>query len=126
MTNTTWNNKKELRNEWWNKMRLKYNIGLIISGISAFILYVIVVEFVVMKNSNEQGIEITLFTTIFQGIGYLIMIGIANLFYNLGAISEKFVNPKNIEEYRNKIFKIGFWFSCGVPFSIPVILLITY
>ncbi|NOZ47276.1 MAG: hypothetical protein GXO79_10925 [Chlorobi bacterium] len=126
MTNTTWNNKKELRNEWWSKMRLKYNIGLIISGISAFVLYVIVVEFVVMKNSNDQEVEITLFTTIFQGIGYLIMIGIANLFYNLGAISEKLVNPKNIEEYRNKIFKIGFWFSCGLPFLVPLILLITY
>jgi len=126
MTNTTWNKERELSIEWWSKMRLKYNLGLIFSGILAFILYAIVVELVVFKSSKNGEVEITLFTTIFQGIGYLIMIGIANLFYNLGAISERLVKPKNTTEYRNRIFDLGFWFSFCLPFLIPLILLITY
>jgi hypothetical protein len=30
MGNETWNNKAELRKEWWRKKRVEYNIGLII------------------------------------------------------------------------------------------------
>ena len=126
MTNTTWNNEKDLRVEWWSKMRLKYNYGLIFSGILAFILYVIVVEFVVFQSSKNTEIEITLFTTFFQGIGYLILIGIANLFYNLGQISERIVKPKNITKFRKRIFDLGFWFSISLPFLIPLVLIITY
>tara|TARA_R110001583_G_scaffold195383_1_gene372461 strand:+ start:801 stop:1184 length:384 start_codon:yes stop_codon:yes gene_type:complete len=126
MTNTTWNKEKELRVEWWSKMRLKYNYGLIFSGILAFILYVIIVEFVVFKSSKNTDAEITLFTIFFQGIGYLIMIGIANLFYNLGQITERIVKPKNTTEFRKRIFDLGFWFSVCLPFLIPLSLIITY
>ena len=120
---TTWNKEKELRNKWWNEKRGKYNLGLIISGILAFLLYALVIEFIVPFDAD---VEITLFTIIFQGIGYLIMMGIANLLYNMGAYSEKIIKPKNIDEYRNRTFNLGFWFSCGLPFLIPLILLITY
>ena len=120
---TTWNKEKELRNKWWNEKRGKYNLGLIISGILAFLLYALVIEFIVPFDAD---LEITLFTIIFQGIGYLIMMGIANLLYNMGAYSEKIIKPKNIDEYRNRTFNLGFWFSCGLPFLIPLILLITY
>lgn len=126
MTNTTWNKEKELSVEWWSKMRLKYNLGLIFSGILAFMLYAIVVELVVFKSSKNGEVEITLFTTLFQGIGYLIMIGIANLFYNLGQITERIVKPKDTAKFRNRIFDLGFWFSFCLPFLIPLILLITY
>ena len=123
MNNTTWNKEKELRIKWWNEKRSKYNLGLVISGILAFILYALIIEFIVPFDTD---VEITLFTIIFQGIGYLIMIGIANLFYNLGALSEKISNPKNIEQYRQITFNLGFCFSCSLPFLIPLILLITY
>lgn len=51
MSNNFWNKKAELRNEWWRKKRSKYNIGLIISGIIAFILQITVIEIV----SNESN-----------------------------------------------------------------------
>lgn len=126
MKNSTWNNDKELRLEWWNKMRRKYNSGLIISGIIAFILYLVVVEFIVLKSSENWDGEITIFTLFFQGIGYLIMIGLANLFYNLGAISERIIKPNNIFEYRNRTYNLGFWFSVCLPFIIPISLLVYY
>jgi hypothetical protein len=53
------------------------------------------------------------------------MMGIANLLYNLGAYSEKIIKPKNIDKYRKQTFNLGFWFSCGLPFLIPLVLLIT-
>ncbi len=120
---TTLNKKNELRKKWWEEKRGKYNIGLIISGILAFILYVLIIEFIV---PSDIDVEITIFTIIFQGIGYLFMMGIANIFYSLGAFSEKIIRPKNINKYRNRIFNLGFWFSCGLPFLIPLILFIKY
>lgn len=126
MGNDTWNNKAELRKEWWRKKRLNYNIGLIISGILAFVLSIIIVEFVVMKNDKNWEGEITIFTIIFQGIGFLFMVGIANLFYYLGQVSELIIEPENSEKYRNLTYKIGYWFSCGIPFLIPISLLIEF
>ena len=120
MGNETWNNKAELRKEWWRKKRVKYNIGLIISGLLAFILSIIVVELIVTKSEKNWEGELTIFSILFQGIGYLIMIGIANLFYYLGSVSELIIEPKNPEKYRNLTYKIGYWFSCGIPFLIPI------
>ena len=123
MKNATWNNEKSDRKKWWSEKRLKYNIGLIISGFLAFIAYSIVVEYVIPP---APDVEITLFTIIFQGIGYLIMMGIANIFYNIGEFSEKIIKPKNVDRFRKRTFNIGFWISCGLPFLIPIILLLTY
>ena len=123
MDTTTWNKEIEFRKKWWNERRGKYNIGLILSGIIVFFIYALVVEFIIPSSAD---IEITIFTIIFQGIGYLFMIGIANVFYNLGAIIEKMIEPKNAERFRKLTYNIGFWFSCGLPFLIPLILLITY
>ncbi len=117
------NTERENRTNWWNDRRKKYNIGLIISGILAFILYVFVVE-MVTNESNYLDLEITVFTISFQAIGYLIMIGIANLFYNFGAMFEKIINPKELSQYRKLTYNLGFWFSCSLPFLIPIILLI--
>lgn len=124
MENKYW--KVETRKKWWEKKRLNYNVGIILSGITSFILYVLIVEFIVFKSEKNWDGEITIFTLISQGIGFLFMIGIANLFYFLGSFSETIFKPKNIEKYRNLTYKIGFWFSCALPFSIPTILFIQY
>ena len=55
MGNETWNNKAELRKEWWRKKRLNYNIGLIISGILAFVLSIIIVEFVGWNHECQKS-----------------------------------------------------------------------
>lgn len=54
------------------------------------------------------------------------MLGIANLFYGLGAFSEKIFNPSNAEAYRNLVFKIGYYFSILLPFIIPILLFVVY
>ncbi len=107
---------------WWNKKRIKYNIGLIKSGFLAFICYALVVQFMIIP--KDPYAEITHFTTLFQGVGYLIMMLIANIFFFLGPITESIVKPIDVDRFRKRTFGFGYWFSFILPFSIPVILII--
>lgn len=109
--------------EWWCEKRLLYNFGLVTSGILAFILYVVVGVNFIMPYDND--FEITLFTLFFQGFGYLMMMGLANLCYNMGVYLD-LNNPENSEKFRKDLFKLGFSFSFLLPFSIPIMLLISY
>jgi len=104
---------------WWAARRLQYNFGLVVAGILAFIAYVVVGSTLLPPDAL---FEITIFTTLFQGIGYLFMIGCANLFYFIGPISESIVSPANPERYRRICFQLGFWFSVILPFFIPALL----
>ena len=70
--------------------------------------------------------EITLFTTAFQGIGYLFMMAIANVCYFAGPLSELLSKPQNIERYRRMTFQLGLWFSVHLPFAIPLIVAWSY
>lgn len=106
---------------WWSKQRWHYNIGLVVAGISAFACYVIVVG---IFHERLRDAEITIFTTLIQGIGYLFMMGIANLFYQLGPCAESICTPKNPDRFRRNLFRFGFWFSVMLPFTIPGLLLI--
>jgi hypothetical protein len=107
-------------NEWWGKRRKRYNISLISAGILAFISYATIIS--VFRRYFNQA-EITLFTTTVQGIGYLIMLAIANICYYIGPISERLSRPKNIVLYRKVAYSLGYWFSMALPFSIPGFLL---
>ncbi len=113
-----------IRKKWWENKRKYYNIGLLLSGIIAFILYVILGTTLIMPYDPE--FEITLFTIIFQGIGYFFMILIANLFYSLGNIIDKELNKENDEKFRKNLFKLGFVFSVSLPFLIPIMIVISY
>jgi hypothetical protein len=60
----------------------------------------------------------------FQGVGYLLMMGVANLCYSLGQVSERLIRPKNAERYRRIVYRLGFWFSVSLPFMVPLLLII--
>jgi len=105
--------------DWWASRRLQYNLGLIIAGVIAFIAYIVVGSTLLPA---EALFEVTIFTTIFQGVGYLFMIGVANLLYFIGPISESLISPADPDRYRRVCFQLGFWLSVALPFSIPVLL----
>ncbi len=115
---------KTAAKKWWADRRLKYNLGLVTAGILAFICYVIAGVNLIMPYDND--FEITLFTTAFQGVGYLFMILIANLFYNLGYWADKHYNKQGSDKFRRRLFNLGFWFSCGLPFIIPLWTVVDY
>lgn len=110
--------------QWWANKRLKYNIGLIIAGWSAFALYAFLGSWLIAPHDDE--FEITLFTTLFQGLGYLFMMGIANLFYGLGNYVDREFNKTNNERFRKRLYNLGFWFSVALPFSVPALIVIQY
>ncbi|MBY0478033.1 MAG: hypothetical protein K2Q24_10335 [Chitinophagaceae bacterium] len=107
--------------QWWANRRFKYNKGLVIAGLLAFLLYAIVGSLLIKDN-----FEITLFTIAFQGVGYLFMIGVANIFYGLGPLLDRLYNRQNDEGFRQKLFNLGYWFSFALPFSIPLLVVVFY
>jgi hypothetical protein len=120
--------KRRQSKTWWFEKRLEYNLGLIFSGVLAFFLYVFVVEFVVFNSDkvNTDDVEITIFTIIFQSIGYLFMIAFANIvFYGVSG-SEFNRKSENILKSRIHIYKTLFWISCCIPFLIPLFLFFKY
>ena len=110
--------------KWWEARRQNYNFGLIIAGIGAFICYAIVGIIFIMPYDSE--FEITLYTIFFQGIGYLVVIGVANLFYSLGYWADSKFNTANDPKFRIRLFNAGYWFSVGLPFLIPITMMIQY
>ncbi len=110
--------------DWWKERRLYYNIGLVVSGIVGFIAYTILGVTLIMPYDND--FEITLFTIAFHGIGYIVMMLIANVFYSLGNRIDLDLNKENSAKFRKKLFNIGFGFSVTLPFLAPIMILITY
>lgn len=109
---------------WWSKRRLRYNIGLVIAGVTAFILYVILGSYLIAPYDDE--FEITLFTIFFQGVGYLFMIGVANLLYNLGYLVDSKFNPNSSDAFRQRLYNLGYWFSFCLPFLVPLLTVVVY
>ena len=116
--------KNQTINKWWKQRRWQYNKGLLLAGITAFLLYAILGGILIEPYDHE--FEVTLFTTGFQGVGYLIMMGVANLFYFLGPALDKVLNKNNTEKFRFNLFNLGYWFSVALPFLIPLIIVIQY
>jgi hypothetical protein len=110
---------------WWEQRRLRYNIALVVAGVLAFAAYVGVVDRGISKGTMP-GAEITLFTIAFQAAGYLLLMGVANLCYNLGPWSESIIRPTNIGSYRSVAYWVGFWFSALLPFAIPALVAWSY
>jgi hypothetical protein len=116
--------KKESR-KWWESRRLRYNLGLVIAGILTFI----VTEFVSYRfiaPYDRSFNPAPLFVIIPQGLGYLCMMGVANVMYILGYVIDVRYNITGKDSFRKRLFNFGFWFSVGLPFIIPLSLFVEY
>lgn len=103
--------------DWWSARRRKYNIALAIAGLGAFLAYGMVPE---LPCTSGPEIEITLFTIPFQAFGYLVVMAIANLCFNLGRWLERGVRPQSVALYRRWAWGLGCGFSVILPFTIPI------
>lgn len=108
---------------WWEARRWRYNVGLVVAGVLAFLCYVTVCYTLLPRVLDPSRIEINFVTTLFQGVGYLFMMGVANVCYFLGPLSEWLFCPKDVERYRRVCYQTGFWLSVLLPFGIPALLM---
>lgn len=106
--------------DWWSAQRLRYNIGLVIAGILSFVCYA---SIIFAFENRIPGADINGLTTIVQGIGYLVMMRVANYCYAIGQISEGYLNPRDVSRFRRTTFRLGYWFSFTLPFLVPITLL---
>jgi len=108
------------------RRRLRYNIGLVVAGLLAFVCYVGVVDRGISTGAMP-GAEITLFTTAFKRLGYLFMMAVANVCYPRWALSESLVKPSNSARYRRRyVSASGFGSQCCCRFSIPALVARSY
>jgi hypothetical protein len=98
--------------EWWGQRRTRYNIGLFITGLLAFVAY---------ATRAFTGVEINVFTTIYLIVSFLLAIGMANIFYFLAPIPEQLLKPGNVSTYRNITYNLGFWFFVFILFISPLL-----
>jgi len=103
---------------WWEGRRLRYNIGLAVAGVVAWGLFV--AEGLLLTHWFSLSVSATLAT----GLLWLVAMGIANLLFFLGPVSERVLKPKDRDAYRRRIFGLGFWSSMAVPFLFPAAALI--
>ena len=102
---------------WWERRRLRYNAGLLLAGLLAFVLYLAV--YFSFSNRLPMEIDVTIFTIIFHGIAFAFYVFVANVFYCLGALSERLPRIRTLESHRQTTFALGFWFSVALPFLEP-------
>jgi small-conductance mechanosensitive channel len=53
--------------QWWERRRLQYNIGLLLAGILAFVLYLII--YFSFSSRLPQEIDVTIFTILLSSSG---------------------------------------------------------
>lgn len=98
--------------EWWGLRRARFNIGLVIAGLLAFGAY---------ATRAFADVGISVFTTIYLIVSFLLALGIANILYFMGPISERLLNPENVATYRNITYNFGFWFFVFILFISPLL-----
>lgn len=101
---------------WWEDQRGKYNYGLLFSGLLAFSLYFL--SYILFYKPVSFIGPPELFSFLFIIVSYLIYMGVANLFYNLGSIGESVLKPQNKQVFRHRFFNIGYWISILLPFFV--------
>lgn len=106
--------KASSNQQWWEDQRGRFNMGLIYGGIIAFGLYLF--SFILAVYPSAFFETQNLFSFLFIVVGYLIYMGVANLFYYLGPIFETVLKPIDTVAFRDRFFKIGYWFAILLPF----------
>ncbi len=106
--------------DWWLGKRWLYNISLVVAGISAFVCNHIVIDLFSETINNVEVGEMTILAIGGQSICFLIMMWMANMFYGLGLWAEKKFKPNDVRRFRRITFRLGYWFSVGLPFMIPL------
>jgi hypothetical protein len=103
---------------WWQARRLRYNLALAAAGWVAYGLAVALsYAFGRPVWAEWRG---ALGMTLFLGLGFLILMGVANVLYLLGPAVESWVKPAEPGRFRDTAWRMGFWGSVALPFVFPL------
>jgi hypothetical protein len=58
--------------------------------------------------------------TLFLGTAFLVVMGVANVLFLLGATVEGMADPADRDQYRTRAYRLGLWGSIALPFVFPV------
>ncbi len=104
---------------WWEARRLRYNAALALAGWAAYGgLIATLWAFGELKWPNWQT---AVSTTMAMGAGYLVLMGFANICYLMGALTESWVRPTDVDAFRKSAFGLGLWGSLAAPFLLPLV-----
>jgi len=104
---------------WWQARRLRYNLTLAAGGWACYGAAVALnygFGHPVWKDWRG-GLGMTLFL----GTIFLVVMGVANVFYLLGPAVEGWVKPADVDRYRRNAFAMGLWGSLIVPATFPLV-----
>lgn len=102
---------------WWAARRLRYNLLLLVAApLSSACLLLVWWAF----EARLPCLEVTLVSLFFGGLLFGVGLGLANLCYYLGPLSEKLLRPSNVIAYRRVAFGFGVGLSPILVFF-PVI-----
>ena len=102
---------------WWAAHRMHYNVILSLGAAISFISLLAVGW---LFESRLPCLEITAFSVLFGSILFLVGLGLANLCYFLGPLSEGLLHPKDVSWFRRSAFALGAGFSLVLIF-LPVV-----
>jgi hypothetical protein len=104
---------------WWQSRRLRYNLALAAAGAAAY------VSAVALHYAFHRPLwwdwRGALGTTLFLGVGFGVVMGVANIFYLLGPAVESWVKPPDPQRFRKTAYGMGFWGSVALPFAFPLV-----
>ncbi len=107
--------------QWWQSRRLGYNLALATAGWAAYGLAV------ALRYAFGQALwtdwNAAIGNTMFLGIGFLVVMFAANIFYLLGVLVEGWTKPVDRGAYRKSAFALGLWGSVALPFLFPLMTL---
>ena len=104
---------------WWQARRLRYNLTL---GAAGWLCYGAAVALnYAFGHPVWKDWRGGLGMTIFLGVVFLVVMGIANVLYLLGPAVEAWVRPADVPRYRRTAFAMGLWGSLLVPATFPLV-----
>jgi hypothetical protein len=108
------------RRAWWSARRRRYNLTLFVAApISGAILLTVAGLF----EERLPCLEISGVIVIFQGLVFLIGVGLANICYFLGPLGERLIRPRNAPAFRRAAYRAGVAFSLLLIFAPPLLIL---
>lgn len=106
---------------WWERRRLRYNLGLALAGWAAYVAAWLIG--LALGQPMPDDPRQVLSTTLFLGTGFLVVMAGANIAYLAGVLVETIVRPRDVEAYRKRAWALGFWGSIALPFLFPLLVL---